>query len=240
MSKDTLMKNAEAASRALAAWPQCSNYPSGVPYFHLRPTSGGVTLVSTYCEKAMRGITKIALSRCIEMLESAGSAVSDTSIDWCNIKYNKRTFPERSEKSLGYKKEKEYAIQAWLINEIVKGNSALCERFKVSKLLYVGSEIIWQEGTTRGGKKIDIVAHDGNGKVMFLELKNKDNTNDKPEKQVLGYLESYCADESFKRFLLAYPAIPQVKKIDSFEGWTVIGDCENLSTDKLDMTHVIL
>ena len=203
MSKEILLKNAERASETLKRYKK---FPEGVRYFHLRPTAGGLTLVTTHKDRAMRGIARIAPPRCIEMLDMAKNSVNDVSDDWLGIHYetkqgNKRMFSERQKQSLEAKKEKEFAIQAWLINEIVNGNPELFKKFNVHKLHFIGSEIIWQEKTVQGGQRIDIVAHDGNGKVLFLELKDESNTKDDGGKQVSEYLRSYGEDEDFKEFL---------------------------------------
>ena len=236
MTKEKLLNNAWQARVAMDKWNECSKYPTGVPYFHLRPTTGGITLVTTHPSKAMRGISKIAISRCIEMLDLAANSVNDNSLKWESIKYtpksnNDRTFPERSESSLASKKEKEFLIQAWLINEIVNENKALNEKFNnVPNLFFLGSEIIWQEENQKGGKRIDIVAHDGKGKVLFIELKDK-SSKDEPSEQVSGYIKTYDCDE-FKEFLKCYPSLPPIKKIDSFEGWVVIGDHKDIDKDR--------
>jgi hypothetical protein len=233
--KEKVKKNAVNANTALKSYAE---HPNGVPFFHLRATGGGITLVSTHKDKAMRGITKIATSRCIEMLDMAANAVNNTSTDWFNIYYktaqgNKKTFPERSQKSLDEKKEKEFIIQAWLINEIVAGNPALLKKLNVSDIFLLGSEIIWQDGNLTNSQRIDIVAHDGKGKVLFLELKDVSNKTDDPDKQVLEYVKIYNNDGEFKKFLKSYPSLPAVEKVKSFEGWVVIGDCNKLNIEDL-------
>ena len=243
MSKKELMANAIKASAAIK-----DKYRDGLPFFHLRPTSSGITLVTTHESDAMcmRGIARISPTRSVEMLNMSAEAVkNDGSVDWSNIVYktkqgNSRRFPERKQQSINSKREKEFAIQAWLINKIVSGNDALSKTLGVSELYFLGSEIIWQESTIKNGQRLDIVAHDDKGKVLFLELKDISNKADNPEKQVKDYLETYSKDKYFKEFLLAYPSISAIgsKKIESFEGWVVIGDCNDLCINSLDVKLV--
>jgi hypothetical protein len=239
MSIANLIKNAEVASNALKEW---TKYPNGVPYFHLRPTSSGVTLMSTHPDKLFRGIEKIASSRGAEMLEIAANSVNKNKTDWDSVVYKKKTgevsgFKVRSQASLDKKEEKENVIQAWMINELVKGNTELCKRFNADRLYFLGSEVILQEGTTSGGQKIDIVAHDGKGRILFLELKNIDNEEDGVE-QVKGYLNTYSKNKDFMEFLLNYPCLPPVNLVKSYEGWAVRGDCDSLNIKNLIVTRV--
>jgi hypothetical protein len=236
--------------------------PKGVPFFHLRPTARGITLVTTHPDPdmAMRGISDIAPPRCIAMLDLAASFVNGASVDWDSVKYvikpgknvikpeKKRGFTKRKAGSRENKPEKEFTIQAWLINEIVKGNADLCKRLRVSDLYFLGSEIIWQEGTPNKGQRIDIVAHDGEGQVLFLELKAESNMKGRPKSaynraydQMLKYLKIYNShDEEFSEFIGHYPSIPPIEKVKSFKGFVVTGDCNNLNIESLDITEVKL
>jgi hypothetical protein len=237
MSKEDLRNNARKAKEVL------KEYPDGIRFFHLRPTAEGVTLVTTHPDRAMRGIAGIAISRAAQMLKLAAGAISGDSVDWARIKYKKSSgdeqdMSERTEESLNSKKEREFTIQAWLINKILEGDSALCEKLRAPKLYFVGSEIIWQEGTTQGGQRLDIVAHDGDGKVLFLELKDKSNTADDGKKQLLDYLNNYGNDKDFAEFLKDYPSASPVEKITAFEGWVVIGDHTDLNIENLTAEYV--
>jgi hypothetical protein len=238
LSKAVILHNAKSAKEVL------TEFRNPVPFFHIRPTSGGVTFVTTYPAKAMRGITEIPPARAGQMLRLAQSETRNDTVDFSKIHYIRKTgrvdeFPERMQKSLSEKQEKEFAVQSFIINKIVDGDESLIKKFNVENLFFAGSEIIWQETVVSGGMRLDILAHDGKGKILFLELKDERNTGDDPCGQVREYVNNYGNDDEFKKLLLNYPAIPEIRKISSVEGWVVIGNCEDLDVEKVKVRRAI-
>lgn len=227
MSKDVVLENAKKAKAELDRM----GIDRPIPFFHIRPTSSGITLVTTHSEKAMRGIVGISASQAGELLKRASDATrADGSVDFSQVKYVKKTDKEETfPESPDTKCEKEFAIQAFVINKIVCGEKSFSAKFGVDQLFFIGSELILQEGSTENGKRIDIVAHDGYGKILFLEIKDKSNAEDDPRAQVQNYVKKYHEDAQFKELLLNYPTIPSVQQVREFEGWTLIGNCEDLN-----------
>jgi hypothetical protein len=237
MSREDVLKNAKRAKA------QLSEIANPVPFFHIRPTSSGITFVTTHKDRAMRGIAKISAARTGEMLTLASRSIKGAAVDFSRVKYVRKTgrteiFEERTQASLSKKREKEFAIQAFVINAIVSGEKSLPDKFGVDRLFFMGSELILQDGTVNSGQRIDIVAHDGNGKILFIELKDE-STKDDPCDQMRKYLKKYGNDEQFKELLLNYPSIPGISKVDRpFEGWVIVGDCNDLNIGKLKITKV--
>ena len=207
--------------------------PEQLKWFHLRPTSCGVTLVSTHPERAMRGIQKIPKSRIGEMLDLAANVTSANKIDWSKLYYktsgcNKREFKDLYD-GKKTKKEREFAFQALLINEIINCNENIEKNLEVEELFFLGSEVVYQYGTTQGAKKIDIIAHDNKGKILFMELKSLkpgeklDKTLQSAAcKQVNEYINEYSNNKDFYNLLLEYPALYPVCNIVEFVGWVII------------------
>jgi hypothetical protein len=222
MSVQKILKHAKEAKDILDR-KDIKSIHGKLKWFHIRPTSYGITLVSTHEKRKMRGISEVAISKLEDFLKTTAGAVDGDAIDWAKIIYNGRVFIERTPESENRKREKEFRHQANFINEIVNNSKAFP---KISEeLFFIGSEVILQEGTTQDRKRIDVVAHDGNGKVLFFEIKSEDNKQDNPKEQIEAYINRYKNDKYFKELLMCYPTtIPIDTKINSFEGWVVKGN----------------
>ena len=223
MSSQTILANAKKAKCILA---DMSGIHEKLKWFHIRPTATGVTLVSTHQDRMMRGIQGVAISKLGQLLATAASAVSDDGgIDWDTITYNKQCFIKRTTESKKRKNEKEFRHQAQFINEIINNSKVFSDELHVAELFFLGSEVIFQLETTSDGQRIDVVAHDGNGKVLFFEFKSSDNAGDNPHEQVVGYIKKYRNNEDFQELLRQYPAIHTLDAESIvFEGWVVRGD----------------
>jgi hypothetical protein len=192
-------------------------------YFHLRPKSRDITLVTTHKARPMRGIG-IATTKLYEALCVVNDAISGESVDWNAIK---------SEVSQEFKEghtNKEFPIQARMINEI-HGNAELKTKLGVGNLYFAASELILQQKDVKGGKKIDIVGHDGTGRVFLFELKASKNARDDPKTQVEKYLDSYGKggpeNEAFERLMKTYPMHP-IPSLDEYFSYAVVGYGEKI------------
>lgn len=185
-------------------------------FFHIRPKTGGFTIVSTHPERPMNGI-KVPKTKLKGAIIQIAQSIEKDKIDWERAKINSKEF-HISGKSKG-----EYRLQANFINTITKGNKQLNNILGVNNLYLIGSEMILQENTTKGGNKPDVVAIDDNGRVLLFELKTSKNKVDDPKTQVEKYTETYEKNERYERLILNYP-MTKIDNINKYEGWIVRGN----------------
>jgi len=228
---ETQIEISKAAREALASFKEKNpeKFKKFIKWFHLRPGSGNVTIVTTHEERAMRGI-KVGKTR----IESSAEFLADCiDTDGKTINWKKIAGKFNAEK--GFEKgtgngNKEYPFQAKMINNL-HDDKKLKKLIGVKNLFFIASEVVFSRGK-EDRKKIDIVAHDGDGKVIFFEMKAPANERDKPVDQVNGYLELYGKDGTknyiFEEMLKNYPQNP-IEKITGYDGYGVIGYSDNLS-----------
>ncbi len=232
MAKNSLIENAKITKEI---WENLKDNKIKTNFkknFHIRPTEVGITLVSTHFSKPMNGNKQVKIRE-----KSNGKAsyyFDENFIKECaNLKFNKEDWEK-----IGITKQNkrtEPYLQAWLINVINncenKYNRELTElkqALNLENIYFIGSELILQENETKGGQKPDIVIHDGNGVVYFLELKTSKGYSREdgksPEEQVKEYIKQYEGDKQYEMLLLNYPMIEKLNKIKEYKGFVVKGD----------------
>jgi len=204
-------------------------------WFHLRPISDEITVVTTHSDFPIRGVpafrknvrkSKANLCESLDFIEEC-IASDDKTIDWEKIK------------AAGYKDgkgfeigtpNKEYKHQANMINGLYYNNQ-LKEALGVKNLYFTASEVVFRRGHGGGTEKIDIVAHDGAGKVFFFEMKAPENDKDNPVEQVKEYLDLYGKsgkrNNAFEKIVSVYPQNP-IERVDEYIGCAVVGYKDNL------------
>jgi hypothetical protein len=220
MIKDVI-RNAESAKKTWGEFTSKNPDRKFDRYFHLRPTSRRVTIVTTHETRPMRGVES-AITELYDALCVVNDAISGDSVDWDTIK-SKLRGKEFEIGGVGKEKneENEFRLQARMINGM-RGNAELKTKLGVGDLRFAASEMILREKDVKGGKKIDIVGHDGMGSVFFFELKTPGNMKDAPKAQVEKYLDRYgkggFGNEAFENLMKTYPmySIPSLEKYFSY------------------------
>ena len=197
-------------------------------WFHLRPTSKGVTIVTTHDSRPMRGI-HVAKTKLNNVLIAINNVLMKQNFEIENAPWEALESVLAAEKIkerfiAGFR-NREFPLQARMISEM-SDNSMIKEALGINYLHFAASEVILQEGVTEGGQKIDIVAHDGTGKVFFLELKSQDNKKDSPFEQVAIYVRDYGKigskkNKDFEELMKNYPY--PIDSIKEYVGYVVIG-----------------
>ena len=201
-------------------------------WFHLRPVADSVTIVTTHPDRPMRGVSvsKTKLKEAIEFLDDC-IATDGNTIDWKKIEaagYNVGKGFERGRENA------EFPYQAKMINGL-QDNRQLIETLGAQNLYFTASEVVFRRGHDGGQEKIDIVAHDGAGRVFFFEMKAPENDNDKPVEQVNEYLKLYgkpgMRNRVFEDIISVYPQNP-VTRFDEYIGYAVVGYGDDLISCK--------
>ena len=117
-----------------------------------------------------------------------------------------------------------------MINNL-SNNSNLIKILNVKNLYFTASEVVFSRGKDeKENYKIDIVAHDGAGKVFLFEMKAPGNKKDKPIEQVNGYIKEYGKNgkknEVFEKIMSNYPQ-NSISKINEIIGYAIVGYSEN-------------
>ena len=237
MSKGKLIENAKITKKI---WENLKDNEIKAKFkknFHVRPTDNGITLVSTHSSKPMNGNQNVKIKS-----RKANFYFDEDFIKKCaNLKFNEKDWKDIGIN--GKNKKIELYLQAWLINVINncenKYDKEISEFKKAldlenKNIYFIGSELILQEDDTKGGQKPDIVIHDGNGTVYFLELKTSKGylreDGKTPYEQVQEYINTYGNDEQYKELLLNYPMVENLKKVEEYRGVVIKGD---KNTDKI-------
>ena len=204
-----LIKNAEEIKKTWENFVDENPRQLFGKWFHLRPVSDKsriVTIVSTHDSRPMNGI-RMAKTKLKDALHAINDTLAKQQIEEGIVFWDKITSALAAkgiEETFEKGGKPEYIIQARMINEM-SDNSMLKEALGVNNLCFAASEVILQEGTTKGGLKIDIVAHDGAGRVFFFELKTEDNKKDSPLEEAAAYIQHYGENDSFKALMESYP-----------------------------------
>jgi hypothetical protein len=206
---------------------ECEDMEAFRNAFHLRPKSNGVTIVSTLGIKPMRGAhsakTKVAqfLKELYEKelhLESSDETIIYEKKEL--LKYKK--FEDRKKPK---EKKAEETYQAKMIKSM-SINKELKSFLNVKELYFIASEfILHPQSDASNRERVDIIGYDGLDKIFFFELKTPENTKDKPDEQVVKYLNRYSNDrrEETIDVLSNYP-INSIKTRDvKFHGYAVYG-----------------
>lgn len=189
-------------------------------YFHLRPTSSGVTIVSTLPVAPMRGLNNIKTE---DDLRRKLKTIDD---DFQQITAKKDEKAEVALKELGFKKRdgnkcvplEEY-YQAIMINMMNKEDGHKIFG-NATPIKFVASEFIFEKGS----HKIDIVGHDKKD-LYFFELKKERTFK---VEQVSDYVKYYSEKKSILDDLLSnYPINPIKFKYEKIKGVMVMRHAEN-------------
>lgn len=188
-------------------------------FFHLRPRANDVTIVSTHPDCPMRGIN-ISISKVAAAMAQLADCVNteNGTVDWTKItKLTGEAFVA------GYQNQ-EFFYQMNMINHM-ENNQKLKALLQVKNLYFTASEVVFSRGQ-ESRKRIDIVAHNGMGKVFFFELKAPENRKDDPISQVKGYLKLYgkggMKNLVFEEMMANYPQNP-ITNITEYAGYGVVG-----------------
>lgn len=181
-------------------------------YFHLRPTSGGTTIVCALPEGAMRGIDCTDVSQLQKKLEDIGNSLPALLADDRATRRNvldKLGFAQR--KNGDSKLEED--VQAKFINGMINGECA-----------YRGIQFVASELNLEDANRFDVVGFKDDTLYIF-ELKRGRETS--ALSQVKGYCDHARVNKSeFERVLACYPnlAVPSFSKI---QGIAVMALAEN-------------
>lgn len=166
-------------------------------YFHLRPTSSGVTIISTLQTAPMRGIScnkPLELKKKLDDIFRKYPKITSDDDMKARAALKELNFKERS---TGHNKLEE-DVQAVFINSM--GSSGTLSKLlgSVGPIEFVASELIFEKGPYR----IDVVGRDRKD-LYFFELK-KDRTL--KVKQVADYREYYSSrSDILNKLLSVYP-----------------------------------
>ena len=193
-------------------------YAKFAKWFHLRPGSKNITIVTTHPCRPMRGIYvgKTIVKSAVEFLADCIGDDGET-INWDKIKGISKGFVN-----------KEFPFQADMINNLHR-NLNLKKLIGARNLYFIASEVIFSRSDeTR--KKVDIVAHDGEGKIFFFEMKSPENKKDDPVEQVKKYIDIYGKggrkNAIFETMMKNYPQNP-ITEINEYIGYGIIGYNDN-------------
>lgn len=223
MNKEYFEATLENTKIAKEQWEMfakdCDNINDFRKDFHLRPTSSGVTIVSSLKEKPMRGIkvgktvVKKKLGEIYEIIKLQEKLELLTQMK----------FQDRINTS-AHKKEEDY--QAEMISKMMD-NESLKKALNVEKLIFITSEFILHDSGDKSEKnRIDIIAYDGANRLFFFELKEPNNTKDDGYSQVKRYLKVYGEGEKKKQMLEILANYPGCSiKLDNLkiEGYVIVG-----------------
>lgn len=188
-------------------------------FFHLRPRANDVTIVSTHPDCPMRGIS-ISISKVATTMAQMADCINteNGTVDWTRIQ--KLT----GEAFVTGHQNQEFFYQMNMINNM-ESNQRLKALLQVDNLYFTASEVIFSRGKEER-KRIDIVSHNGMGKVFFFELKAPENIKDDPISQVKGYLKLYgkggIKNQIFEEIMANYPQNP-ITNITEYAGYGVVG-----------------
>ena len=202
-------------------------------WFHLRPTSKNITIVTTHPSRPMRGISvgRTVVKDAILFIVNCCDE-SSNEVNWDRI-------AERYNAGKGFEvgfANTESPFQADMINHM-SNNRNLKKMLGVQNIYFNASEVVFARGYEKRSI-IDVVAHDNGGKVFLFELKSPENNTDDPVKQVTEYLEVYGKggpkNQVFEKMMANYPQNP-IKEITDFTGYGVVGysECPELIGEML-------
>lgn len=180
--------------------------------FHFRPTSSGITIVSTLSYAPMRGI-KVSL----EKLESVVLNILDrlSVLQTADEESGQAELLDMGFKHRALMKSREENIQAMFINGMIAKTPE-----------YLGIEFVASELTLEEKNRFDVIGVKDNTLYLF-EMKLKRSFG--AAKQVLGYVEFVNDNiEKFKEVLCNYPNF-DVKDFTHIKAVTVMEYSERMS-----------
>lgn len=186
-----------------------------VKHFHLRPTSAGITIVSTLPYAPMRGITV----KCSELAETLGDLAKNfvklLGEDEQSAKEKLRELGFNERQSSGANGEREEDIQAAFIRGMIEGQAAY------EDIHFLASELNLEDKN-----RFDVVGVKGNCLYLF-ELKNGRTT--KVFEQVERYVTHVNQNLAvFTTLLENYPIVDtSVSQIDAVKGIAVMRYAKN-------------
>lgn len=186
-----------------------------VKHFHLRPTSTGITIVSTLPYAPMRGITV----KCSELAATLGDLAKNfdklLGEDEQSAKEKLRELGFKERQSAGANGEREEDIQAAFIRGMIEGQVAY------EDIHFLASELNLEDEN-----RFDVVGVKGNYLFLF-ELKNGRTT--KVFKQVERYVAHVNQNlAAFTTLLQNYPIVDtSVSQIDAVKGIAVMRYAKN-------------
>lgn len=193
---------------------------------HLRPTSNGVTIVSTLDEKPMRGI-HCAKTKVKETLKRInGLLISDKNLmdEFTKLGFQNKKIPN-------VLAEEKY--QAQMIAGMSE-NAALKKYLGVENLIFIASEFVLLHDSNESNDKaridrVDIIGYDGKKRLFFFELKHPLNGDVHAVEQVERYVKVYSEEKNKKdmlNVLKEYPinSVNSVNQNDiAIEGYVIWG-----------------
>jgi len=212
---ETVDKIADNAKAAQKVWKNFSQDPKLRDNFHLRPTTGGITIVSTLPHAPMRGVD-VSIDQLDKRLKSISNQMDAL------LSVNKKTVTDNLNK-LGFKIKKsevfrEENVQAMFIQGMVLGQE-----------IYEGIDFVASELNLNVENRFDIVGIKDNTLYIF-ELK-KGRTL-RCVKQTANYVKLVKDNEAaFKKVLSDYPHNP-VSAFENVRGIAVMRYAAN-ATEKL-------
>lgn len=211
---------------------QCEDMEAFRNAFHLRPKSDGVTIVSTLRIKPMRGAHS-AKTKVAQFLKELHKQELHLESNDEKIIYEKKELLKYKKFENRKKPKEKKAEETYQVKMIksMSGNKELKSFLNVNELYFIASEfILHQQNDASKRERVDIIGYDGLNKIFFFELKTPENAKDKPDEQVVKYLNRYSKvrREETLDVLLNYP-INSIKTRDvEFQGYAVYGYSEEI------------
>jgi hypothetical protein len=189
-----IRKNAEAAKGIYEELCRDKRLaPDFNMYFHLRPTSSGITIVSTLSDAPMRGMTNVKKGELEKILSALNDEIrSGDTGKVANVLHEKYEVKKRKTKNAISEKSEE-EVQADFIK-------LLSRQSGYEGIKFVASELMLNEK-----KRFDVVGIEGKTLYVFELKKGKDHN---VMKQIAGYIEQIDNKENKKDFsdiLSVYP-----------------------------------
>ncbi|MBD5558953.1 MAG: hypothetical protein HDQ87_01130 [Clostridia bacterium] len=230
-SYDKMIANAELAKETVGSIQgELQHKEKLQTYFHLRPTTAGVVLVSTLPYAPMSGVvcSKDDLADKIKMVDSKMDQFISNSPDYPKLLEELKALGFGPEMSAGTPPLT--AIQSTFITEMNERQDAY------GALRFVASELVIPKEETTGGYHFDIVAF-GNEALYFIELK-KDRSETIFDEMGRCMTDLYEHQQDFlKKLMAAYPlTAPGTEGLEPsafhrVQGLVAMPEAESITTD---------
>lgn len=226
-SFDKITANAKAASETLASLKGQLKHPEKLwTYFHLRPTTAGINIISTLGYAPMRAImcTPDELSGAIQALDDKADWLTADNPDIAKALDDLAELGMQSSVSAGGPALDD--VQAAFITEMNESQNAY------GNLKFVASELALPKlSDEKGSYRFDVVAYD-DGCVYFIELKS--GRSKAAFKQMDEYMTGMVKEENaMKELFGAYPLTApgtegiQLGDFKKVQGVVVMPEAEN-------------
>ncbi|MBR2894879.1 MAG: hypothetical protein IKC03_04370 [Oscillospiraceae bacterium] len=213
---DLIYKHAVTAQKTFAQFlNQSSQADLFKKYFHLRPTSDGITIVSTLPDAPMRGVYTKDSADLMQKLSSIDAVLNKL------VSENRKQILDTLEE-LGFKRRSTKSIleedaQATFIRGMISNEPS-----------YQGIQFIASELTLEQGMRFDVVGYRACDDTLYLFELKKGRTTSAAE-QVSKYCEHIRKNKSdFEKIFSSYPNL-SLRTFSNIKGIAVMKFSENSS-----------